>query len=178
VKWARVSTICLLFASLAIAVSFMRSPLFVSAAETGFSVALDGSKSQPRRLEETTMISVQRDYSHAWRSMAAALEENKLDLLDQDFVGVAKDKLTQSITQQRALGLKRRYIDHGHQLEVIFYSVDGSAMEVQDTARLEIQELDGDKLVHSEQGTFHFLAVLTPAENSWKVRLLESVSGH
>jgi hypothetical protein len=50
-------------------------------------------------------------------------------------------------------------------------------MELQDTVRLEIQLLDGDKVVHSDQGTFHVLALMTPAENSWKVRLLESVSG-
>jgi hypothetical protein len=147
------------------------------AAETGFAVAMDTSQAQPRHVEDTTMASVQRDYGHAWHAMASALKENKAGLLASDFVGLAKAQLSQAIAEQNKSGLKRRYIDHGHQVRVVFYSPDGSAMQLQDTVRLEIQWLDGDKVVYSDQGTFHFLALMTPAENSWKVRLLESVSG-
>ena len=149
----------------------------VLAAETGFAVNLDTSQAQPRHVEETTMTSVQRDYGHAWQTMAAAMEENNTGLLGSDFVGLAKEQLLQVISEQGKSGLKRRYIDHGHQVRVVFYSPDGSAMELHDTVRLEIQLLDGNKIVYSDQGTFHFLALMTPAENSWKVRLLESVSG-
>jgi hypothetical protein len=153
------------------------APLLLAAAETGFAVILDASQAQPRHVEETTMASVQRDYGHAWRAMAAALEENRAGLLGTDFVGLAKEQLSQAIAEQGKSGLKRRYIDHGHQVRVVFYSSDGSAMELHDTVRLEIQWLDGNKVIHSEQGTFHYLALMTPAENSWKVRLLESVPG-
>lgn len=153
------------------------APLLLRAAETAFAVSLDASQSQPRHVEETTVASLQRDYGHAWRSMAAALEENKPGLLGADFVGVARQQLSQAIADQGKSGLKRRYIDHGHQVLVVFYSPDGSAIELHDTVRLEIQLLDGDKVIHSDQGTFHYLALMTPAENSWKVRLLESVSG-
>jgi hypothetical protein len=109
--------------------------------------------------------------------MAEAMDENKAALLSADFVGLAKERLAQAIAEQGKSGLKRRYIDHGHQVQVVFYSVDGSAMELHDTVRLEVQLLDGDKVVYSDQGTFHFLALMTPAENSWKVRLLEDVPG-
>jgi hypothetical protein len=152
-------------------------PRLLSAAETGSAVILDASRSQPRRVEDATATSVQRDYGHAWRSLAAAMEENKVQSLGPDFVGLAKEQLSQTIAEQGRTGLKRRYIDHGHQLLVAFYSPDGSAMELHDTARLEIQLLDGDKVVHSDQGTFYFLVLMTPAESSWKVRLLESVPG-
>jgi hypothetical protein len=50
-------------------------------------------------------------------------------------------------------------------------------MLVHDTAQMEIQLLDGSNVVHSEQVNLHYLALLTPAENSWKVRVLESVPG-
>jgi hypothetical protein len=46
---------------------------------------------------------------------------------------------------------------------------------VHDTAQLEIQQLEGSNVVHSEQVTLHYLALLTPAENSWKVRVLQTV---
>jgi hypothetical protein len=173
---ARIQVRHLLFGLLAALVAAV-APLLLSAAETGFTVVLDTSQAQPRHVEETTMASVQRDYSHAWRAMATAMEENKIGLLGGDFVGLAKEQLSQAIAEQNKSGLKRRYIDHGHQVRVVFYSPDGSAMELHDTVRLEIQWLDGNKVVYRDQGTFHFLALMTPAENSWKVRLLESVSG-
>ena len=173
---ARIHVRHLLFGLLAVLIA-AAAPLLLSAAETGFAVVLDASQSQPRHVEETTMASVQRDYGHAWHSMAAAMEENKVALLGSDFVGLAKEQLSQAIAEQGKSGLKRRYIDHGHQVRVVFYSPDGSAMELQDTVRLEIQLLDGGKVVFSDQGTFHYLALMTPAENSWKVRLLESVPG-
>jgi hypothetical protein len=44
-----------------------------------------------------------------------------------------------------------------------------------DTAQFEIQQMDGSNVVHSEQVTLHYLALLTPAENSWKVRVLQTV---
>jgi len=161
---------------LAVAIA-VAAPMLLAAAESGFAVVLDASQAQPRRVEETTVASIQRDYGNAWRAMAAAMEENRAGLLDNEFVGLAKEKLSKAITEQNQSGLKRRYIDRGHQLKVVFYSPDGSAMELHDTARLEIQLLDGDKVVHREEGTFHYLALMTPAQNSWKVRLLESVPG-
>lgn len=57
----------------------------------------------------------------------------------------------------------------------IFHSPDGSAIELQDTAELQIQVLDGDKVLHSEDVTMHYVALLTAAENSWEVRVLEAV---
>jgi hypothetical protein len=59
-------------------------------------------------------------------------------------------------------------------VQVVFYSVEGSAMELRDTAQVEIQLLDGSKVVHSEQATVNYVALLTPTENSWKVRMLEA----
>ena len=56
------------------------------------------------------------------------------------------------------------------------FSVDGSSMQIRDTAQLEIQLLDGDKVVSSETATINYVALLTPAENGWRVRVLEAVS--
>jgi hypothetical protein len=152
-------------------------PLLLPAAETAFSVSIDTSRSQPRQVEETTAAALQRDYGLAWRTMATALEENRPELLNPAFVGIAREKLTQAINEQARSGLKRRYIDRGHRAQVVFYSADGSAIEMHDTARIEIQLLDGNKVVHSEQKTLFYVALMSPAENSWKVRALQSVPG-
>ena len=65
-------------------------------------------------------------------------------------------------------------MDRGHKLEAIFYSPEGSAMQLRDTAKLEIEYLDGDTVVGREQVTAHYLALMTVAEDRWKVRLLQA----
>jgi hypothetical protein len=119
-------------------------------------------------------VSVQ-NYTAAWQAMATALDENRPDLLNANFVGTAADKLTDTITEQRKAGLHQRYIDKGHKVDAVFYSPEGSAIELRDTAQLQIQLLDGDKVVHSEDVTVHYIALLTAAADSWKVRVLEAV---
>lgn len=138
---------------------------------------IDITQVAPRQVEDATEQAVLRDYSKAWENMAKAMEQNRADLLNASFTGFARERLGQSIDQQKSNGLTRKYVDRGHKLEVVFYSVEGSALQLRDTAQLELQLLDGNKVVHSEQVTLHYIAVLTPAENSWKVRMLEEVEG-
>ena len=58
----------------------------------------------PRQLQDQTATAVVRDYLESWQSLGAALRQNRTDLLDQDFVGTAKSKLTDTIHQQAASG--------------------------------------------------------------------------
>ena len=138
-------------------------------------VSLDIQNAAPRPIEDSTRNAVVRDYAAAWQSLAQALDENRVDLLGGSFIGTANDKLTQTIREQRNSGLHQRYLDKGHHVEAVFYSTEGSAMELHDTAQLEIQLMDGDKVVHSQDVSLHYVALLTAAENSWKVRVLEAV---
>jgi hypothetical protein len=144
-------------------------------AATAPSVSLSAAQAGPRQVEDTTQKSVARDYAAAWQAMAAALDQNRADLLGANFVGTANEKLTAGIDQQRKTGLHQRIVDKGHSVDVVFYSPEGSAMELHDTARLELQVLDGSKVIHSEDATVRYVALLTAAENSWKVRMIEAV---
>ena len=144
-------------------------------AATAPSVSLNAAQAAPRQVEDTTQKAVARDYAAAWQAMADALDQNRADLLAGNFIGTADEKLTASIDQQRKTGLHQRIVDKGHSVEVVFYSPEGSAMELHDTARLELQVLDGSKVIHSEDATVRYVALLTAAENSWKVRMLEAV---
>jgi hypothetical protein len=107
--------------------------------------------------------------------METALAENRPDLIDESFVGYAHDKLVSQIKEQEKHGLSTRYIDHGHQVEATFYSPEGSAVQLQDTAQLEIQLLDGSKVVSSRTVTRKYIAVVTVVEDAWKVRVLDGV---
>ena len=144
------------------------------AADQGTS-KLSFANAGPREVEDTTQQAVARDYAAAWKSLSQALEQNRADLLNANFVGVAREKFGQAIADQQKNGLRSRYIDRGHNAQVIFYSVDGSSMQIRDTAEFEIQLLDGEKVISSETATINYVALLTPAENSWRVRVLEAV---
>jgi hypothetical protein len=46
-------------------------------------------------------------------------------------------------------------------------------MQLRDTAQIELEVLDGDTVIHREQITQPYLVLMTVAEGSWKVRVLE-----
>jgi hypothetical protein len=145
----------------------------VAAADAASNIKLDVSNAGPREFEEQTQKSIVRDYGRAWATMRSALDQDNARILDQYFAGVAKDKLSQAISEQQRSGVRVRYVDRGHSLHALFYSPEGSAIQLRDDAQLEMQVLDGDKVVHSEQLTQPYLVLFTPAEDRWKVRLLE-----
>jgi hypothetical protein len=165
----------LTFAAAAVWFSVGRSPSAVLAAGNTLAISLDVQNTGPRSVEDATQKAVERDYAAAWQAMTQALDQNRPDLLDANFIGTASDKLNETIQQQKKAGLHRRYTDLGHKVQAIFYSTEGSAMELHDAARLRIELLDGDKIVSSEDVTVHYVTLMTAAENSWKVRLLEEI---
>jgi hypothetical protein len=96
-------------------------------------------------------------------------------VLNDYFTGFARDEFSQTIKQQARTGIHRRYVDHGHKLEALFYSPDGGVMQLRDNAEYEIQIFDGARLLHSESVTATFLVLMTPAADRWMVRLLQDV---
>ena len=137
-------------------------------------VQLNVANAAPRQVEDSTQQAIQRDYSAAWQGLSSALANNSTAPLNDNFIGYALEKFTQRVKDQQQNGLKTRIVDGGHKLDAIFYSPDGSALELRDTATLETQVLDGNTIIHSDQAQIHYYAVMTGAEDRWKVRVLES----
>ena len=133
------------------------------------------SSAEPREVEPATAQAVQRDYTHAWQSLISALEEDRADRLSEDFIGDAQQQWREAIRTQQQTGLSRRIVDHGHQVRISFYSPDGSSIEAIDTADLEIEYRDGSRILSSERVQAHYLVLLTPAESSWKIRVLQEL---
>jgi hypothetical protein len=138
-------------------------------------LSLNVQNAGPRPIEDTTERAVARDYAAAWQAMAKALDQNRTDLLAPSFVGTAEDKLEAAIKAQRKNGLHQRVLARGHSVSAVFYSSEGSAMELHDTAQVQLQLMDGDIVLHAEDATIRYVVLLTAAENSWKVRVLEAV---
>ena len=142
---------------------------------TGIQVEMATTNATPREVEDTTQAAIIRDYSAAWKAMEASLDSNQDAGLAAVFTGNALEQIQERMTQQKKAGLHTRFTDRGHQLDAVFYSPEGSAMQLHDTARLEIQTLEGEKVIHSETATLHYVILMTVAEDRWKVRLLQGV---
>ncbi|MGB8132520.1 MAG: hypothetical protein WCG81_22220 [Candidatus Angelobacter sp.] len=143
-------------------------------ADTKPAVQLSVKNAQPREVEDVTQTAIVRDYTLAWQAISTSLANNTLQPLNDNFAGFALDKFTQRVKDQKQNGLKTRIIDHGHKVDAIFYSPDGAAIELKDTASIETQVLDGGTVIHSDQAQIQYYAVMTGAEDRWKVRVLES----
>ena len=139
-------------------------------------VHLDAAGLAPRPVEELTGTTIARHYALAWRDLASALESGRAGGLGDEFVGFAKDRLVQRIGEQNQAGVHVRIVDHGHHLKAIFYSTDGSAMQLLDQAELEIQTFDGNKLLDTQNAPHEYIVLVTPGADRWYVRDLEEVS--
>jgi hypothetical protein len=136
-------------------------------------VKLNADGIAPRSIEELTGRNVTRDYAYAWRDLAAASQSSRPELLKDYFTGFAKDDLAQRIADQRRTGVRIRYTDHGHNVKAFFYSPDGGEMQLLDNAQLDIEIMDGGKVIHHETVTQPYLVLMTPGADRWFVRSLD-----
>lgn len=132
---------------------------------------LDG----PRVLQQQTAAAVVKDYIESWQSLHTALDTNSVGALDRDFVGDAKDKLTETVQNQARLGIHTSYVDKSHDVQIVFYSPEGLSIQLTDKVEYDVQVFDHDKLQTTQHVTARYVAVLTPAEVRWRVRVLQTL---
>lgn len=128
----------------------------------------------PRVLEKQTETAVIQDYLQAWQSLSRAMQENRSDLLDAVFVGVAKEKLADTIREQEKLGIQTSYRDQAHDLHIALYSPEGLSIQLVDTVEYDVQILDQGKAQGTQHVRSRYFAVLTPTEVRWKVRIFQA----
>jgi hypothetical protein len=128
----------------------------------------------PRTVEKQTETAVIRDYLEAWHSLSVAFEQNRADLLDPNFVGTAKKKLADTILDQAKLGIQTRYRDGAHDLQLVFYSPEGLSIQLLDTVEYDVQVLDHGTLQTTQHVRARYVAVMTPTEVRWKVRVFQA----
>ena len=156
--------------------SFGVAACVLGAAQSLPQVHLDAAGLAPRAIEELTGTTIARHYALAWRDMAEALESGRTEGLSEEFTGIARERLVKRIGEQNQAGLHVRIVDHGHQLKAVFYSTDGSAMQLLDEVQLEIQIFDGNKLIDTQNAPHEYMVLMTPGADRWYVRDLEEVS--
>jgi hypothetical protein len=162
----------------------MTKPLFIMCSLFTAIVALGSDHSAfrvaptesvgPRPLEKETETAVIRDYLQAWRSMSDAFDQNRTDRLDPDFIGTAKEKLADTIREQAKLGIHTRYRDGTHDLQLVFYSPEGLSIQLVDTVEYDMEVLGRDKVLATQHVRARYVAVMTPTEVRWKVRVFQA----
>ena len=130
----------------------------------------------PRQLQEQTGKAVIQDYLQSWETLKAALEQNRPDLLDRDFVGSAKEKLANTIQEQNALGVHTNYADRSHHLQILFYSPEGLSIQLADNVEYDVQIFDHDKAAATQKVRARYIVILTPSEVRWRVRVFQAVA--
>jgi len=128
----------------------------------------------PRALADQTAKAVIQDYIESWQTLRTALDQNRVDVLDRDFVGTAKDKLAETIVQQAKAGIHTNYQDRSHDVQIVFYSPEGLSIELTDNVEYEEQVLEKEKPVTTHSVHAHYVVMLSPSETRWKVRILQA----
>jgi hypothetical protein len=131
---------------------------------------LEGS----RPVEKQTQASVIRDYLESWNTLGSALNANQSSLLDASFVGTARDKLASTIDEQSKIGIHTRYTARSHDLQIVFYSPEGSSIQLIDTVDYDEQVLDHDKVLATTPMHERYIVVMTPSEVRWRVRIFQA----
>lgn len=155
--------------------SLLALPTHSNAADSVTQVQLDAKNAGPRAVESLTERAILRDYRFAWTSMARGLEFNVLDPIAGPFTGEAKRLLIDTVASQKKSGLRQRYLDQNHKLEVVFYAPEGDLIELRDTAELQQQILDGSKSIQDERVVLYYVVLMTPSADRWVIRHLQAV---
>ena len=106
--------------------------------------------------------------------MSDAFEQNRADLLNLDFIGTAKEKLADTIREQAELGIRTRYRDSAHDIQLVFYSPEGLSIQLVDTVEYDVEVMNHDKVQSAQHVRARYVAVLTPTETRWKVRVFQA----
>ena len=128
----------------------------------------------PRQLQDQTAKAVVQDYLDCWQSMSHALDQNRPDLLDRDFIGTARERLAATIKQQSSAGLRTVYQDKSHDVQILFYSPEGLSIQLADTVDYDVQLFDHDKSLGTQHIHTRYIVVLTPSEVRWRVRIFQA----
>ena len=140
-------------------------------------VRVEPNAAGPRTLESQTEKAVIRDYLQSWQSLSQAFAQNRVDLLDPDFVGVAREKLGETIRKQQELEMQTSYQDRAHHLSLVFYSPEGLSVQLVDTVEYDVQIKDHDQTWVTQRLRTRYVVVLTPTEVRWKVRVFQAEPG-
>lgn len=127
-----------------------------------------------RVVEKQTASSIIEGYLQGWKTLQQALDLNQVSKLDPDFIGVARDKLAETIDSQNRLGIHTRYQALSHDLQIVFYSPEGLSIQLTDNVECKQEILKKDVLLTTAVVRRRYIVVLTPSETRWQIRIMQA----
>jgi hypothetical protein len=76
----------------------------------------------------------------------------------------------------QTLSLRTHYQERSHDIKIIFYYPEGLSIQLVDYIQYDVQLLDREKVLATQPVQARYIAVLTPTEVRWKVRVLQAES--
>jgi len=128
----------------------------------------------PRPIADQTAEAAVRDYLESWQAMKSALDQNRASLLNRDFEGEAKDKLTAAISGQIKAGIHTKYDDRSHNIQIVFYSPEGLSIQLVDNVEYDQQVFLNGKLLATQPARARYVVVMTPSQVRWRVRVIQA----
>lgn len=128
----------------------------------------------PRPLAQQTAEAAVRDYLESWQAMESALDQNRASLLNRDFEGAAKDKISAAINGQIKAGIHTKYEDRSHNIQIVFYSPEGLSIQLVDNVEYDQQVFQNGKLLVTQPARARYVVVLTPSQVRWRVRVFQA----
>ena len=101
------------------------------------------------------------------------MARNRPEILDTSFVGDAKKELAATIAEQQKLKVRTSYRDLAHNIKLVFYSPEGLSIQLVDSVRYDVEVYKEDRSFGVEHVHTRYIAVLTPTESRWKVRVFQ-----
>ena len=127
-----------------------------------------------RPLEKETQTAVLRDYLQSWNDFEEAVNQNNVQPLNQEFVGTALKKITDTIQQQKKLGIHTRYQATSHHIQIVFYSPDGLSIQLIDHVAYHVELFDRNRMLAERSFHARYVVVLTPSAVRWVVRIFQA----
>ena len=128
----------------------------------------------PRPIADQTAEAAVRDYLESWQAMKSALDQNRASLLNRDFEGEAKDKISAAISGQIKAGIHTKYEDRSHNIQIVFYSPEGLSIQLVDNVEYEQQVFQNGKLLATQPAHARYVVVMTPSQVRWRVRVMQA----
>lgn len=117
-----------------------------------------------RPVEPDTRRFVESAWVRGWAGVDAAQRSGDRSEVTARFVGPLVDQVAQTARPSAPAALTQ----HGHELEVVFYSLDGSVMALSATSEIERQLLGGPSLRSTEQ----YQVVMLLSDGNWRIQHL------
>jgi len=140
-------------------------------------VVWDTSSYQGRRMEDQSLMEIERDYLNGWYVKNLALQSNKSFGVEDYYTDSARVNITRIIDHNTKKNISFNTTSTNHYPQLLFYSEDGQLVVFEDKeVRQFRQSFSDEKLLGEEIDTSSYKVMMLLEDGFWKVRHIKQVT--